>query len=83
MNVRDIALRAATIALCAAALGCQKYEPVAVADCGKVVSHSRKLLGAQADPFAKAMKTCKAADDQSRGCAMAADSPADLLRCSM
>ena len=63
--------------------GCDKFEPVAKADCSKVVKHSRKLLAARADPYSKAMASCKNASDQERGCAMVADSPADLLRCSM
>ena len=63
--------------------GCKSFDDVPAKDCGKVVSHARKLLGTQADPAAKMMADCKAADSQDRGCAMAADSAADLLRCAM
>jgi len=64
-------------------VGCKSYEDVPVEDCNKVVSHARKLLGASAEPPAKLMKDCKAAESQDRGCAMAAASAADLMRCTM
>ena len=64
--------------------GCgPSHEPVAVSKCGKVVSHARKLLGSRADSYSDTMTQCKGASDGERGCAMAADSPADLMRCKM
>ncbi len=64
--------------------GCgPSYEPVAASQCGKLVKHARGLLGKRADSYSETMATCKAATDQERGCAMVADSAADLMRCSM
>jgi ABC-type uncharacterized transport system auxiliary subunit len=64
--------------------GCgNKYEPVAVSKCSKVVKHARKLMGNKADSVSKMTTQCKAASDQERGCVMVADSKADLMRCSM
>lgn len=77
------AVASLTIGLLVCASACDKYEPVAVAKCSKIVKHSRKLLAGHADSYSKSMADCKSASDQERGCAMVADSPADLLRCSM
>lgn len=64
--------------------GCgSKYPEVSKKKCGELVSKAQKLLGDRADPSSKLMADCKAATAEARGCAMAADSPADLLRCSM
>lgn len=64
--------------------GCGKsYDPVALSRCGEVVSHARKLLGTRADSYSESMKQCKGASDGERGCAMVADSAADLMRCKM
>ncbi|MFT5441332.1 MAG: hypothetical protein ACI8W3_000373 [Myxococcota bacterium] len=66
------------------ALACgPAHEPVAASECSKVATHARKLLGSRADSHAETMVTCKAASDEERGCAMVADSAADLMRCSM
>ncbi len=64
--------------------GCgDSYEPVAASKCSKLVKHARGLLGKRADSYSETMAKCKAASDQERGCAMVADSAADLMRCSM
>lgn len=60
-----------------------KYENVASSECKSVVRHARELLGDRADSKSQMMDQCEGADDQKRGCAMAADSAADLMRCSM
>ncbi|MCH7868844.1 MAG: hypothetical protein IH881_14200 [Myxococcales bacterium] len=66
------------------ATGCgDSYEPVAASECSKLVRHARKLLGNRADSHSETLTKCKAATDQERGCAMVADSAADLMRCSM
>jgi len=71
------------ILLAGSQLGCQKHPEVPEKECPQVVSHARKLLGDRADPASKMLAECKKASGQERGCAMAADSAADLLRCSM
>lgn len=64
--------------------GCgPSYEPVPATQCSELAKHSKKLLGARAETRKVMMKKCRAATDELRGCAMAADSAADLLRCSM
>ena len=63
--------------------GCRKYPDVPKKYCKEVVKHSRKLLEDQADPFPKMLAECRKASHQARGCALAAKSAADLLRCSM
>ena len=69
--------------LSASLLACDKFDPIPASKCGKIVSRSKKLLGKQAEARNKAMTTCKEASDEQRGCAMAASSAADLLRCSI
>ena len=66
-----------------AGLGCGGHPEVAAEDCGKIVSHAQKLLGSKADPASKLMSDCKKASGSERGCALAAQSAADLLRCTM
>ena len=61
--------------------GCTSYDPVSVKDCGKVVTHTKKLLKDHAPPRAEMMKSCKASTDEERGCAMAATKAAQLMQC--
>lgn len=64
--------------------GCgDKFDPVASSECKSVVRHARELLGDRAGSRSEMMEQCEGSDDQKRGCAMAADSAADLMRCSM
>ncbi len=71
------------ILIACSAGACQSYEPVPVSDCRKVVTHARSLLGEKADSWTKMQKSCEEATDEERGCVQAADSAADILRCSM
>ena len=72
-----------TLCLAAGLSACSSHPEVPSEQCGKIVSHARKLLGAKADPASKLMADCKAASAAERGCALNAASAADLLRCSM
>jgi len=60
---------------------CSKADPVPVSECKKVVSHAKKVLGAQAPSNSKMLKQCKAASDDARGCVLAADKPMKILKC--
>ncbi len=60
---------------------CSKVAPVAVSECKAVVVHVQKVLADKAPSKSKMMKQCKAASDEARGCAMAADKPMKLLQC--
>jgi hypothetical protein len=81
MGSRSILFTVLMAVCCVTACG-PKHDPLPVKKCGLVGTHARKLLGSRADSRVKMMKECKAANDEDRGCAMAADSAADLLRCS-
>ncbi|WP_199609923.1 hypothetical protein [Flocculibacter collagenilyticus] len=61
--------------------GCSTAEPVAKERCDEVVKHSKKILGDNAPSNSELLKQCKAATDEQRGCAMAADKPMKLLKC--
>ena len=60
---------------------CSDYEPVAQSDCGKVVSHAQKILGALAPSAGELMSQCKAASDSERGCVMASTKKGQLAQC--
>ncbi len=60
---------------------CSSYDPVPASECGKVVAHSKKILGDMAPSYQDMMKECKAASDNERGCAMAAEKPGQLMKC--
>jgi hypothetical protein len=64
-------------------IGCSSYDPVPVTECKKVVKHARKVLGKLAPKKSEMMEQCEAADDQARGCVMAAKKTGDLMQCSM
>ncbi|WP_325893075.1 hypothetical protein [Grimontia sp. NTOU-MAR1] len=60
---------------------CSDYDPVAESDCGKVVSHAQKILGALAPSAGELMSQCKAASDSERGCVMASTKKGQLAQC--
>ena len=80
MKTTSLLLTLSTFAFCS---GCNSYDPVPESSCDQVVTHAKKLLKDQADPWSKMKAQCQAASDQDRGCVMVADSAADILRCSM
>jgi len=61
---------------------CSSYDPVPESECAAVVKHAKKILGSMAPKSAQMMKDCKAADDQQRGCVMAATSKGQVAQCS-
>ncbi len=77
---RNIAM-ACFISIVGFSSGCSNYDPVAVNECPKVVSHSAALLGKLAPSQTQMMEECKAADDKERGCAMAATKSSELIKC--
>lgn len=60
---------------------CSDYEPVAKSECGKVVQHAQKVLGALAPSASELMSQCQAASDSERGCVMAATKKGQLAQC--
>ena len=62
---------------------CSKAPPVPISECDKVVSHAKKVLGAQAPSHTEMTAQCKAASDEARGCVMQADKPMKILKCDM
>jgi len=60
---------------------CTSYEPVSVKQCGKVVKHATKVLGALAPSRSKLLASCKKASDTQRGCFMAATIAGELSQC--
>jgi hypothetical protein len=61
--------------------GCSKPTPVPKSQCNSVVSHAQKILGKNAPSSYDMLKQCGAADDDARGCVMAADKPMKILKC--
>lgn len=55
--------------------------PVPVSECDKVVKHIRSVLKDKAPSISEMRNQCKAATDDQRGCAMAADKPMKVLNC--
>lgn len=60
---------------------CGSPEPLPVSDCGKIVTHVKKVLGKHAPSVSKMKKQCKSASDEARGCAMSAEKPLALSQC--
>ena len=60
---------------------CSKPAPVPKSQCNEVVSHVQKILGDNAPSSYDMLKQCQAADDDARGCVMAADKPMKILKC--
>lgn len=55
--------------------------PVPVSECDNVVKHIKSVLKDKAPSMSEMRKQCKAATDEERGCAMAADKPMKILNC--
>lgn len=60
---------------------CGGPPPVAASQCDKVVKHVQSVLKDKSPSRAKLTSQCKAATDEQRGCAMAADKPMKVLQC--
>ena len=74
--------RLSTAIICTVFLAsCESYEPVAVSECPKVVSHAQKVLGDFAPSRSEMMADCKKASDSERGCVMAATKKGKLAQC--
>ena len=73
-------LKLGSLAVLLSLSGCGA-PPVAVSECDKVVKHIRGVLKDKAPSTSELTKQCKAATDEQRGCAMAADKPMKILQC--
>ena len=74
---------AVSLALSFFVFACSDPEPVPADQCKAVVRHTRAIMGQGVQQSETEMlATCKTATDAQRGCAMAANSIATLLRCA-
>jgi len=62
-------------------ISCSKPAPVSINECDKVVSHVKSILKDRAPSNSEMLKQCKAANDEARGCVMAANKPMKILQC--
>ena len=66
------------------ALGCTKeFKAIPVGQCPQIVEYSKKVLGPNAKSNSEMMDACKAANPRQRGCALAAKTTGELIRCSV
>lgn len=61
--------------------GCSNYDPVPVGKCAEVVQHAQKILGEFAPSRTDMMNDCKKANDNQRGCVMAATKKGQVAQC--
>ncbi|OEE66141.1 hypothetical protein A1OO_10125 [Enterovibrio norvegicus FF-33] len=82
MSLSKLAAKSTFIALLALGLNaCSGHDPVPESECGKVVSHAQKVLGAMAPSAGELMGQCKSASDSERGCVLAATKKGQLAQC--
>lgn len=82
MRVALLACVAAVAIGVVAIAGCKDETPVPVSQCSEVVRHTKSILRDGAPSDAEMLATCKKGNDAQRGCVMAANSVASLLRCA-
>ena len=60
---------------------CSKPAPIPKSQCNAVVTHAKSVLGDNAPSTYDMLKQCEVADDDARGCVMAANKPMKILKC--